>query len=319
MITVASQSLVFLDGLKNRKRNPVKPATLAVWTSYAKKITALVGEVPIESFQNGNMKALITRLCEEELNPRTIHGIVETAKRIIASCVDNNGNERFPRRWNVEFLDAPPARQSTFAPSATREAVEQAVQIPKYGVLFALLGATGLRIGEALALRIGDDGQSSCWDQENSWINVRQSVWRGHLQEPKTASALRCVDLCQEMNRALISWIGAGNRKAGEFLFASRADTPLSHAVVYRSGLSKTKTQGAHAFRRFRAVRLAEFPECPVGLVKFWLGHATHDLTQHYARGITKNLALRREWTERIGLGFVMPANLLGLNGQDCK
>jgi integrase len=300
MTTFASQSLAFLDGLKNRKRDPVKPATLAVWTSYAKKIVGLVGDSPIESFENGAMRSLINRLCDEELNPRTIHGIVETAKRIIASAVDENGNELYPRRWNTEFLDSP-AFLPTLAPSASRESIENAIKnsSAKYRTLIGLLGATGLRIGECLAVKIGDDGLNTCWDKESSIIHVRQSVWRGVLQRPKTNASVRSVDLCTEINAAIIDF--ASNRKDG-FLFKSRTGTPLSAAVVYRHGLAGTKIAGAHSLRRYRATRLGETEGMPMPLIKFWLGHAGESMSEKYMR--PGEMASRKEWCEKAGLGF---------------
>jgi len=313
--TFAHQAQIWLDGLTSR-RSPVKPATLSTWRSIVRAwILPQIGEESLASFDNAAMKRFVDFLCNEgELSPRHVRDVVLVTKLIVKSAVDENGNYLHPRVWNGAFLDLPRVKVSN-AHAATREIIEDALKsCPKYATFLALAAATGLRIGEMLAIRIGDDGEHTCWSEKDAVIRVRTSVWRGEEQLPKTSAAIREVDLCNEINAAVA--VFASNRTG--FLFASRSGA-LSATTIYKRALNKTQIPGAHAFRRFRAVRLAEFPECPVGLVKFWLGHATHDLTQHYARGIAKNLALRREWTERIGLGFDMPVSLVGSKTQTAK
>jgi integrase len=61
----------------------------------------------------------------------------------------------------------------------------------QYRVLYALLAGSGLRIGEALGLEVGKHISN-----EGRTLNIRQSVWEGITQKPKTASAVRDVDLC---------------------------------------------------------------------------------------------------------------------------
>jgi len=62
---------------------------------------------------------------------------------------------------------------------------------------------------------------------------------------------------------------------------------------------------GFHALRRFRAqvLRRARVPEDLIGL---WLGHARRTVTDLYAAGLEHDLAWRKEWAERAGLGFTV-------------
>jgi integrase len=172
----------------------------------------------------------------------------------------------------------------------------------KYGVLYALLAGTGLRLGEALAIRTGDDGIHTCWDRQGSIIHVRKSIFRGTEQLPKTNAAVRSVDLCQELNEALAKFADHRGARLGAFLFASRNGTPLAPATIYKHSLSKTMVRGAHSFRRFRVTRLEE-TQVPTQIVKFWIGHAKADITEKYSR-LSENILLRREWAQRVGLGF---------------
>jgi hypothetical protein len=45
----------------------------------------------------------------------------------------------------------------------------------------------------------------------------------------------------------------------------------------------------------------------PWDLEKFWIGHASKDITDKHAEQLKEDVEYRREWTERVGLGFVVP------------
>ena len=69
-------------------------------------------------------------------------------------------------------------------------------------MLFGLLAGTGLRIGEAFGLRPTDFGPDC------RVLHVRRSIWRGQEQEPKTANALRVVDVPEALAKELrITWL----------------------------------------------------------------------------------------------------------------
>jgi hypothetical protein len=72
-----------------------------------------------------------------------------------------------------------------------------------------------------------------------------------------------------------------------------------------RGMLTGQREWGLHAFRRFRTETLwrARVPEDLIGL---WLGHAPHSVTDLYAGGLQNDRAWRREWCDRVGLGFSM-------------
>jgi hypothetical protein len=42
-------------------------------------------------------------------------------------------------------------------------------------------------------------------------------------------------------------------------------------------------------------------------LEKFWIGHASKDITDKYAEQLKDDVEYRREWAELVGLGFVVP------------
>jgi integrase len=103
----------------------------------------------------------------------------------------------------------------------------------RYKVLFALLPGTGLRIGEALALKLGQHLFG-----DFSTILVRQSVWRGSVQTPKTDNAVREIGLPTSLAAFLMAHIG--DRTSG-FLFQSTSGRPLTQRNVLGDGLEKIR------------------------------------------------------------------------------
>ena len=152
-----------------------------------------------------------------------------------------------------------------------------------------------MRIGEALALKATD------FSPDFRVIRVTRSIWHGREQDPKTPAAVREVDIAEPL-AALMRVYAEG--KTG-YIFATRSGRPLAQRNVHRAA-----GVGLHAFRRFRTetLRRARVPEDLIGL---WLGHAPRSVTDLYAEGLQNDRAWRREWCDRVGLGFSV--GLLGL------
>jgi hypothetical protein len=119
-------------------------------------------------------------------------------------------------------------------------------------------------------------------------------------QQPKTPAAKRSIDLCDELAAYLKAYIG--KRKSG-LLFQTDSCKPIAQSNIIRDSLSGLGVEGFHCFRRFRNAVLTE-ADCPEDLKKFWIGHATKDVSELYGKQTTKNLRRRQEWTEKVGLGF---------------
>lgn len=105
------------------------------------------------------------------------------------------------------------------------------------------------------------------------------------------------------------------SRSAAVYLAASLTNEPTQSRKsvhhpernVLRS-LHSVVLVGLHAFRRYRTEVLRR-AGCPEDLVRMWLGHAPTSVTDMYALGLLNDESRRREWCERVGLGF----NLLGI------
>ena len=136
--------------------------------------------------------------------------------------------------------------------------------------------------------------------QPRSTNHVRRSVWNRKEQQPKTANAIRVVDIPEPLAKALQEYITG---KSG-FLFATHWWTAV--ATKCASCLPHRRRHvRLHALRRFRTETLRR-ERVPEDLVRLWLGHARRSVTDTHARGLADDLAWRQEWANRVGLGFVL-------------
>ena len=286
--TFQEQSEQWLMNLSARRKNPIKPSSLAQFRSHLRRLNDRIGGMPLEEVTNRTMKDLATVLPG---SPKTIQCYLTTAKAIVASAVDSEGNQLYPRTWNHDFIDAPTITEQK-TPTFTSEQVSDIVKHGgDFSLLFKLAAGTGLRIGELLALQYKH--------RFGRTLKVEQSLWSGRIQPPKTASSKREVDIPKELGVQIIE--KSLLEDPNEFVFGLQYPQALRglHTVLDKLKIEKT---GYHAFRRFRATHLGK-ERVPNELIKFWLGHSDGDVTARYDK-IEKNLEFRLSEAERVGLGW---------------
>lgn len=306
-MTFATQGRAYIDRLKTRNRRPIKPATVAAFESYLRNhVVPHIGSAELEPFNNGALKSFVQTLIDKKLSPKSITEISAFVRSIVGSVLDEDGNQVYPRTWNLDFVDAPPIKKQR-QPTVTKEFLQdilrdRTVRI-RDRVLLALMACTGMRIGEALALQMGPDpsDQTTVWDVNERLIRVRKSVWRGRLQDPKTAAGVRDIDLSTPTNKMLQEF--AKGRDQGVFLFSTKSGKPLQQSHVNKYILKPLGIPGCHTLRRLRVSHLREVG-CNEDILKGWLGHSNgNDITNRYSK-VSENLELRRTWTERVGTGL---------------
>lgn len=301
-----------------KKRKPIKPATLAGYQAAVNWLNESIGNKTLADIKNEVAKQLVIKMREAKLADKTIVNYFQVVKAVVASAVSSEGEQLHPRNWNFHFIGLPVIdEKKQRKPSFTAREVEQILARAKgrYKVLFALLAGTGLRIGEAFALRLGEHLSG-----DFSTIKVCQSVWRGSVQTPKTDNAVREIDIPSTL-AAFLNASVAG-RTSG-FLFQTESGRPLTQRNVLRDGLGKIRRdmkledgKAFHSFRRFRTAHLRK-NRVPWDLQKLWLGHANKDVTDRYAEQLKEDVQWRKQEAEIAGLGFKLPAfeNSIGLLG----
>ena len=294
-VTFRQQADWWIISLPTRKRRPVKSATISGWRDALNAwLLPHLGGKLLAEVSNKTVRELVEKMSTAELSAKTIVNYVLVVKLVLASAVDEEGEQIYPRKWNHDFIQLPVVRKDKQRrPTVTEADLAKMLSNKKrkYAVLFALLAGTGLRIGEALALRPTDFGPDC------RVLHVRRSLWRGREQEPKTSNAVRVVDIPEVLASELRGYISGVNG----YLFATEQGKPLQQRNVLRI-LHSVKRVGFHAFRRFRLTWLRK-SGAPKDLERFWMGHAPEEVGDLYSK-LKEDAAFRQEWAGRIGLGF---------------
>ena len=151
----------------------------------------------------------------------------------------------------------------------------------QYSTLFLVAAASGLSIGELLALRSDDI------DFDGSTIRVDESVDRlGQIDPCKNVSAYRTVVLADKEGHHAMQKLKEFVKQDG-LIFRSKRGGPLVensilvqglHPAVKKLGLPKS---GMHAFRR-GCNRRWELARVSAAAIRQQTGHASASMTAHY-------------------------------------
>jgi integrase len=319
-ITFREQAESWLEHMENRKRKPVAPSTLMTWQCCLENwLNPNIGHMPLDNVKNLALKNLGIKMVAGGLGESAIRGYTNVVKMVVASAVNEEGEELYPRKWNHSFIDLPRIRnpkQPCFKGDVVTRIVAGARK-EKYQLFFALCGGTGLRFGELLGIKV-QEISPDC-----STIKIIQKAWRSQIHNfLKTDSGYREIDLCPALASMLKGYL---DKRQGTFksdlLFQSKAGKPLHQSNVLRrtlhpilENLNELKC-GCHAFRRFRITHLRK-NGVPEDLIHFWVGHAGKSVTDDYSK-LKDDLEFRKEVAVRVGLGFELSAQetAIGPNG----
>lgn len=305
--------------LRTMKKRDVAPSTLKDWESCLN--TWLLptsingtpfGDLPLTTIKKTAAQELMDKMVAGGLAPKTISNYFQVVRMVFSSCVDEDGQELYPRNWKKMGLIVPQVnkkrqRRPCFTKGVMKHLANSIAIKPKMRMLFILCGATGLRIGEALGIRIEKILDSG------SRIIIDEKAWYGEIHDYlKTENGEREVDLPEDAAKLLVEFIG--NRKSG-LLFRTRTGKPWSQSNILRRHLHPALEEvgfekaGAHSFRRYRNTYLRNFTACPESVRNFWLGWGSEGMSGHYD-GIRGDVAYRRDVAKACGVGFDVPASL---------
>lgn len=305
-VTFKVQGETWLKSLANRKRNPLEQTTIDTRRYALDKW--------IYSFFEGKLLADVNNLAMKDfvehisaLAPATIRDYSNIVRAVVASAINDKGEQLFPRTWNEEFIDAPLVKHQK-QPSTDKKGMESILKeaAGRYRVLYALLAGCGpLRAGEALGLEIGKHISEDC-----RTLYIRQKAKRGDIQPyMKTQNGERDVDLCTSLAAMLKEFIGT--RTSG-LLFCTSSGRQILQTDILRDSLHPILKKlehvkgGFNIFRRFRITELKK-SDCPDALQHFWSGHAPTHVSERYTK-LLQDRDYRLEWAEKIGMGFELPA-----------
>jgi len=302
--------------VNSRTRKPIRTNTIDYYSTAVAYLNEVVGNNALASLDNLEARELVSKMkaelkgSERRFSDKTIVEFFKVFKKVIASARDEKLRQVYPREWDLAYIGLPKvSKREQHRPTFTAKEIVHIIKSCKraiYRVAVVLLVATGIRIAELLALEVGKHISPDC-----TVVYIRQQRSRkGEIvPTPKTDAGYRDVDVHPLVAKMLREYIG--NRKSG-FLLETKTGNMLWPGTLYRDGL-KTILKGMgrgkvrfHAFRRFRQAML-EKSEVRQLLIDFWLGHDDPDMSSRYAKQLTEDLEFRQEWSEKVGLGFVMP------------
>ena len=169
--------------------------------------------------------------------------------------------------------------------------------------LVLLLTATGLRIGELLALRWGNI------DLKAGLLRVSETVYEGHFDKPKTSSSVRVIPI----GARSVATLGALRPVVVDqdtLVFSNREGKPLDRRNLLardiapackRLGLPKVSW---HSFRHCNATLLDSIGT-PLGTVQALLGHSTPEITRSiYLHAVPEDQRRAVENLERLIFGL---------------
>ncbi len=317
IVTFNEQSNRWLERIRNRKRKPVAPGTIEDWERILRNwINPHIGDCAVSEVNNAVLKRLVAAMLEKELSPKTVENYLQVPKMVVASVLDSDGNQIYPRKWNHEFIDMPIVEASKQnRPSFSSETMTGLANwlMPRERMVFIIAAASGSRIGEVLGIEIDKHLSADC-----ATITISQKARHCKVENRlKTASAFRQVDLHPDVANLLKEFIGT---RASGFLFQTRNGKPLSSSNIikrhlhpalkglgYVNPLKGTHKAGNHAFRRFRNTYLRNQTECPKGLRDYWMGHTGTSMDDLYDRA-KDDETLRKTWAKKCGIGFKLPS-----------
>src|SRR5882762_3156014 len=112
-----------MESLSTRRRRPLKPATVYGWQHCLNRwILPNLGSMLLSEVRNGALRQFVEILSAAGLAPKTIVNVVTVAKLVVASAVDEEGDQIHPRVWNHESFNFPwSSRKSRIVPRSMRQ------------------------------------------------------------------------------------------------------------------------------------------------------------------------------------------------------
>jgi integrase len=284
-VTFREAALSFIEDLQSKK---LSLNTRSSYRNISEQLIAAFGDTDIAKIRNGRVRGFVTELRNRRLSPATIRLHLTVLQLILRSVRNQDGEKLFPVTFDAEFIEAPEIdRSEQKTPAASVSDVHRAINAGGDAATLAVfLAATGLRISEALSLRVGSAANSDVYDPQHAIIRIRKTL--------KTKSARRDVFLTDEVN----AWLRS--RIAGDKVF--NFCRMSAHTKLQSAGI-----QGAHSLRRLRITHLRK-SGVNESVLRYQAGHsAGSDVTSRYDRTATDETFCRAE-IERAGLGFNLEA-----------
>jgi integrase len=236
------------------------------------------GELGLAEISRERAQAFLNAKLGGGLSWQTVHHLRCALSRVLGSAEEWGYVPENPIRKTKLPRQVRRRASAAVAPEQIRKLLANLPEPSRSLVI--LLAATGLRIGELLALR---------WrnvDFTKGLLRVDETVYEGHFDEPKSVQSIRSVPLgpyALALLRARAEDNGHGHHDA--LVFSSRNGTALDRRTLLRRQLKPVCRALAmpviswHTLRHANAT-LLDAVGTPLGTVQELLGHSSSEITR---------------------------------------
>jgi integrase len=267
----------------------------------AKHLVPRFGETPLTALSRQHVQAYVAHLVREGYAPKTVDHIHDVLSAVLRTAVKWGHLTDNPAR-DVDLPILKTVRPKWVLTQSQAAAVLGRLS-PLAKAMVGLALVTGLRRGELFALRWKDLGEG------DATLTVREAVYEGHFDTPKTAAGLRCVPLAPVARTLIADWRRrVGRSDPEDLVFATWSGKPISPNNVLRasvfSACKSLELPNATwlTFRRTYA-SWAHDLGMPGKVIAQLMGHAKVDTTLNvYAQVLDGSV---REAAERVGVGLI--------------
>lgn len=195
-----------------------------------KHLVPRFGDMLLTELSRQHVQAYVAHLVREGYAPKTIDHIHDVLSAVLRTAVKWGHLADNPAR-DVDLPTLKTVRPK-WVLTETQAAALLACLPPLGRTLVGLALTTGLRRGELFALRWQDLAEG------DATLSVREAVYEGHFDTPKTAAGLRRVPLPPAARHLLTLWRERARNKGPEALvFATWSEKPISPNNVLRSAV----------------------------------------------------------------------------------
>jgi integrase len=252
-----------------------KPSTQSTIRSHvAKYLVPEFGALQLRDVCAENVQRFIAGI---SASPKTVRNIFITLQLMLKSArawgyVSHNAAE------GVVLPKPRKARRFFFTVAETIKILGAAPE--PYRTFYRLAAETGMRAGELCGIRVDDV------DFNRALVSVKQSVWHGKLQEPKSENSVRTFAISSGLLTNLRTLLSIWRPNSHQLLFATRTGSPWDANLLVKRKLRPLLRQlgiqecGLHAFRHFNASLMDEL-SAPMKVRQQRLGHSDPRLTMN--------------------------------------
>jgi integrase len=250
-----------------------KPSTqLGVRSVLKKHIIPELGNVQLKNFDAEAAQRFVSSLA---LSAKSVRNAYLTLRMLWKSA----------KAWGYISHDpfdgiVLPKREPRHAASFSLEEVQRilAAAAEPQKTFYWLAAETGMRAGELAGISIDD------LDLAGEMLKVKQSVWRGKIQTPKSECAVRSLALSPELAEHLRDFLVTWKPNPARLVFATRNGTPWDCGLLVKRKFHRLldtlgiRRCGLHAFRH-AAASIMDRLDTPLKTRQARLGHADPMLT----------------------------------------